>query len=143
MGSRFIFRIKPGSLALQADSLLTEPLENDVSSFNTLVALGLPWVQWLKTLCSQCRGPGSLVRELDPKAAWYNQKQNKMKNTTKHAGTRDNITRFRLPRRLNGKESTFNAGDTGDVGSILGLGRSPGRGDDNPLEYSCQADNLE
>ena len=23
-------------------------------------------VQWLKTLCSQCRGPGSLVRELDP-----------------------------------------------------------------------------
>ena len=25
-------------------------------------------VQWLKTLCSQCRGPGPLVRELEPKA---------------------------------------------------------------------------
>ena len=25
-----------------------------------------------------------------------------------------------------------NAGDTGDVGSILGLGRSPGRGNGNP-----------
>ena len=33
-----------------------------------------------------------------------------------------------------GKESTCNAGD---VGSIPGLGRSPGRGHGNPLEYSC------
>ena len=36
-----------------------------------------------------------------------------------------------------GKESTCNAGDTGDVGSILGLGRSPGEGNGNPLQYSC------
>ena len=26
-----------------------------------------------------------------------------------------------------------NAGDAGDPGSILGLGRAPGRGNDNPL----------
>ena len=32
------------------------------------------------------------------------------------------------PRDLAGKESTCNAGDTGDAGSIPGLGRSPGRG---------------
>ena len=25
----------------------------------------------------------------------------------------------------------------GDMGSISGLGRSPGRGNDNPLQYSC------
>jgi len=25
----------------------------------------------------------------------------------------------------------------GDTGSILGLGRSPGGGNDNPLQYSC------
>ena len=25
----------------------------------------------------------------------------------------------------------------GDMGSISGLGRSPGEGDDNPLQYSC------
>ena len=29
-----------------------------------------------------------------------------------------------------------NAGDTGDVRSIPGLGRSPGGGNDNPLQYS-------
>ena len=33
-----------------------------------------------------------------------------------------------------GKESACNAGD---VGSILGLGRSPGGGHGNPLQYSC------
>ena len=32
-----------------------------------------------------------------------------------------------------GKESTFNAGDTGDVGSISGLGISPRGENDNPL----------
>ena len=33
-----------------------------------------------------------------------------------------------------GKESTCNAGD---LGLILGLGRSPGGGHGNPLQYSC------
>ena len=36
-----------------------------------------------------------------------------------------------------GKESSCNAGDTGDVGLIPRLGRSPGRGNGNPLQYSC------
>ena len=30
-----------------------------------------------------------------------------------------------------------NAGDTGDVGLIPGLGRSPGEGHGNPHQYSC------
>ena len=30
-----------------------------------------------------------------------------------------------------------NAGDIRDVGSIPGLGRSPGGGNGNPLRYSC------
>ena len=30
-----------------------------------------------------------------------------------------------------------NAGDKRDAGLILGLGRSPGEGDGNPLQYSC------
>ena len=34
----------------------------------------------------------------------------------------------------NGKESTCNAGD---VGLILGWGRSPGEGNSYPLQYSC------
>ena len=35
------------------------------------------------------------------------------------------------------KNTPANAGDTGDAGSILGLGRSPGGGNGNPLQYSC------
>ena len=31
-----------------------------------------------------------------------------------------------------------NGGDTGDVGSIPGSGRSPGGGNGNPLQYSFQ-----
>ena len=38
-----------------------------------------------------------------------------------------------LPRWLRGKESARHAGDTGDVGSVPGLGRSPGGGHGNPL----------
>ena len=36
-----------------------------------------------------------------------------------------------------GKESTYSAGDRGDMGSIPGSGRSPGGGHGNPLQYSC------
>ena len=36
-----------------------------------------------------------------------------------------------------GEESACSAGDTGDVGSVHGLGRSPGGGNSNPLQYSC------
>ena len=39
-----------------------------------------------------------------------------------------------LPWCLRGKESACKAGDPG---SIPGLGRSPGEGNGNPLQYSC------
>ena len=39
-----------------------------------------------------------------------------------------------FPGGSGGKESTFNAGD---LGSIPGLGQSPGGGRGNPLQYSC------
>ena len=35
------------------------------------------------------------------------------------------------------KNMPANAGDTRDAGSIPGLGRSPGGGNGNPLQYSC------
>ena len=35
------------------------------------------------------------------------------------------------------KNLAANAGDTRDVGLILGSGRSPGTGNGNPLQYSC------
>ena len=41
-----------------------------------------------------------------------------------------------LPWWLSGKESVHNAWDAADMGSIPGLGRSPGRGHGNPLQHS-------
>ena len=38
------------------------------------------------------------------------------------------------PGSSDGKASAYNVGDPG---SILGLGRSPGEGNGNPLQYSC------
>ena len=35
------------------------------------------------------------------------------------------------------KNLPVNARDIRDTGSVLGLGRSPGGGQDNPLQYSC------
>ena len=35
------------------------------------------------------------------------------------------------------KNQPANAGDAGDAGSVPGLGRSPGGGRGNPLQYSC------
>ena len=39
-----------------------------------------------------------------------------------------------FPGGSDGKASAYNAGD---LGSIPGLGRSPGKGNSNPLQYSC------
>ena len=36
------------------------------------------------------------------------------------------------------KNLPANAGDIRDTGFIPGLGRSPGKGNGNPLQYSCQ-----
>ena len=41
------------------------------------------------------------------------------------------------------KESTCNAKDAGDTGSVPGLGRSPGGGNGNPLQYSCWANSMD
>ena len=38
---------------------------------------------------------------------------------------------------LSGKNPPVNVEEAGDAGSIPGLGRSPGEGNGNPLQYSC------
>ena len=44
---------------------------------------------------------------------------------------------------FSGKESTCNSGATGNVGSILGSGRSPGGGNGKPLQYSCLENSMD
>ena len=42
-----------------------------------------------------------------------------------------------FPSDLSVKESACSAGDTGHMGSVSGSGRSPGGGNDYPLQYLC------
>ena len=46
---------------------------------------------------------------------------------------------FRLDSKIfpGGSEGKASACNVGDPGSIPGLGRSPGEGNGNPLQYSC------
>ena len=48
-----------------------------------------------------------------------------------------------LPWWLSGKEFACNGGAAGDVGSILGLGRSPGGWHGNPLQSSCLENSMD
>ena len=41
------------------------------------------------------------------------------------------------------KNPLANAGDAGDSGSVPASGRSPGRGNGNPLQYSCLENPME
>ena len=38
---------------------------------------------------------------------------------------------------FNGEDPTANAGDAREAGSVPQLGRSPGGGNGNPIQYSC------
>ena len=44
------------------------------------------------------------------------------------------VSHINFPGGSDSKESAFNAGG---LGSVPGLGRSPGEGNGNPLQYSC------
>ena len=52
----------------------------------------------------------------------------------KQIGNKINFSCLDFPGGSDGKASAYNAGDPG---SIPGSGRSPGEGNDNPLQYSC------
>ena len=45
-----------------------------------------------------------------------------------------NVTVLDFPGSSDGKASAYNSGD---LGSIPGLGRPPGEGNGNPIQYSC------
>ena len=54
--------------------------------------------------------------------------------TSSSAEKDGNLLSTTFPGVSNGKESACNVGD---LGWIPGLGRSPGEGNGNPLQYSC------
>ena len=58
-----------------------------------------------------------------------------LKSSTVDGFTPQKLTHIINPGSSDGKASAYNEGDPG---SIPGLGRSPGEGNGNPLQYSCQ-----
>ena len=67
------------------------------------------------------------------KVAWFRE--------VRHTSVlRASLTGF--PDGSEGKESAFNAGDTGDMGLIPGSGRSPGEGNGSLLQCSCLRNHL-
>ena len=50
---------------------------------------------------------------------------------------------FFFPGGTSGKEFSSSAGDAGDMGLISGSGKSPGEGNDNPLQYSCLENSMD
>ena len=66
----------------------------------------------------------------------------------KHGHNSHNVKEFssvlipQLSWWLSGKESAGRAGDRGDADSLYGLGRCPGGGYGNPLQYSCQGNTM-
>ena len=50
---------------------------------------------------------------------------------------------FKLHSGASDKNLLANAGDTGDMGMIPGLGRSPGEGNGNLLQYSCMGNPMD
>ena len=50
------------------------------------------------------------------------------------------LTNFEIGAIIDGKASACNAGD---LGSISGSGRSPGEGNDDPLQYFCLENSMD
>ena len=49
----------------------------------------------------------------------------------------------KFPQWLSSKESTCDAEAAGDMDLIPGLGRLPGEGNSNPLQYSCLENSMD
>ena len=82
-------------------------------------------------------------RPREPRSWWY-KLQPKFKSKARENQTPSSKVysglQWGFPGGSVGKESTCNAGNAGDEGSIPGSGRSPGGGHGNPLQYSCLED---
>ena len=59
-----------------------------------------------------------------------------VKTLLSHVGGTDLIPSWRVKGGPCGSEGIESASNVGDLGSILRLGRSPGEGNGNPLQYS-------
>ena len=105
-------------------------------------------VQWLRLHASTAGGGGSIPGQGTkiPHALGHGQKKKKKRREVYLFGnTNKGITELKTFRSVSyriegfpgGSEVKASASHAGDPGLIPGLGRSPGEGNGNPLQYSC------
>ena len=82
---------------------------------------------------------------MDRGALWIQSRGHKESDMTEQLNNNSNIQYFGLPGWLSRKKKNLpaNAGEIGDTGLILGLGRSSGEGNSNPLQYSCLGNSMD
>ena len=90
-----------------------DPLEKEIAICSSILAWKTPWIE----------EPGQL--------------QSMGSQKVEHDWACSQGYALGFPDGSVGKESICNAGDTRDLDSIPGSGRSPGEGNGNPLQYSC------
>ena len=112
----------PAMQETQVQSLSWEdPLEKGMATHSSILAWRIPWTEepsGLPSMVSQRVGHGD---SWVGKFPW-------------RSGRLPTPVFLGFPGGSDGKESACNAGD---LDSIPGLGRSPGGGHGNPLQYSC------
>ena len=121
-----------------------DPLEEEMATHSGILAWRIPWTEetgWLQSMGSQ-RVRHNWATE-HACIISIREKMRELLNfkVSKVAGAISSIFCLNMlhpilcfPVRSGGKESTCNVGD---LGSILGLGRSRGGGHGNPLLYPC------
>ena len=92
------------------------------------------WRRLLRVPWTARRSNQSILKEISPECSLEGRMlQTQLSNWTElnQSGLKGSLG------GSDGKESTCNAEDVGDMGSIPASGRSPGVGHGNPLQYSC------
>ena len=91
-------------------------------------------VQWLRHHALTAKGLGSVPAGRSPPLVLFRVRHARTRGRLQEVPT---LESFNYSIWLRGKESAYDAGDIGDLGWIPRLGRSPGGGHGNPLQYSC------
>ena len=129
---------------------LDDPLEKGMATHSSVLAWKIPWTEEAGGLQSMRSQESDMTQRLNHQPRNVNifggtlccPPRLKMCNLGLQVKFCHNTLSYGIrlhgfPGWLSRKESSWNARDAGEVGSVPGSGRSPGGGNSNPPQYSC------